>query len=105
MVLVGFLSSRNRVLVALTLLPVVDVFLTRLVRLEINHHKNLADLLHGDGVSGKICVLHHLPELVGLDGESSADALARSKTVVLEDTQYGLVDGCNDLLHLRADRR
>lgn len=80
-------------------------FLTRLVRLEINHHKNLADLLHGDEVSSKVCVLHHLPELVGLDGEGAANARARSEAVVLEDAQDGLVEWRNSLLHLRADRQ
>lgn len=79
------------------------VFLTRLVGLKINHHENLANLLHGNEIPGKVCVLHHLPELVGLDGEGAANALARGEAVILEDTQDGLVEGCYGLLHLRAD--
>lgn len=86
-----------------TFSPFVSVFLTHLIRLEINHHKNLADLLHGDEVSGKVCVLHHLPELVGLDGECAANALARSEAIILEDAQDGLVERCKGFLHLTDD--
>lgn len=74
--------------------------LLHLIGLEVNHHKNLSDLLHGDKVSSEICILHHLPELVRLDGESATNALARGETVVLEHGQDGLVEGCNSFLNL-----
>lgn len=76
-----------------------------LVALEVHHDEDLADLLHGDEVAGEVGVLHHLPELVRLDGEGAADALTWGEAVVLEDVQDSPVEGRDGLLHLRTDEK
>lgn len=45
--------------------------LAYLVALEVDEDEYLADFLGGDGISGEIGVLHHLGELVRLDGEGA----------------------------------
>lgn len=76
--------------------------LAHLVGLEIDHHENLADFLDRDGVAGKRCVLHHLPELVGLNGEGATNTLAWCEAVVAENAQDDVVEWGDDLLHLRT---
>ena len=78
---------------------------SHLVALEVDQHENLPNLLHRNVVAGEFGVLHHLAELVGLDGERAADARAGREAVVLEDCQEYFVEGSNYLFHLLTQRR
>lgn len=72
-----------------------------LITLEVHQHENLADLLHRYEVSREFGVLHHLAELVGLNGERTADARAGREAVVLEYGEESLVEWSNYFFHLR----
>lgn len=71
-----------------------------LVALKVDQDKYFSNLLHGYEISRKLCILHHLAELIWLDGERSPDALAGCEAVILEYRQKRLVKRSNGLLDL-----
>lgn len=71
-----------------------------LVRLEVDHDEYFTDLLHRNGVSGKVSILHHLAELIRLDGKRSTNTLTWRETIEVENVQEDLIKWSDNGLHL-----